>query len=182
MSKFTSYFLAVPLPVKIKYEYEQLLKDVGRIDSTLELASPKTPHITFFYITKEADIGRVEKLVKELVGSLKGLELEIGGWDFFRPGNPKVLFLSVKYPAQLTKINQLLSRELTDFSAEENKLEFHPHLTIGQISKPENFSIDEINNKLPRILWSFPITEVAVFGADSTQHPEFQSREILVRI
>lgn len=64
---------------------------------------------------------------------------------------------------------------------------FYPHLTIGNL-KAENYNDEFINiqpklkDLLDNISWTFPITELAIYGANSTQSPEYQEKLAVIPI
>lgn len=118
---------------------------------------------------------------------LKNSEITVGGLGSFGGDDPRVLFLNVLYPKVLKEFNQSVTQLLEKYYAEDNALPFHPHMTVARITAPEakqsfKGSISKLKNRLDEINWTFPITEVVLYGVDSTKHPEHHAKIIIIPI
>lgn len=188
MKNCTSYFLAIPLPLEYQPGYENLLQDLSHIDSVMEMAYAKTPHITLYYFVKEAkaDLLQITSKIKEHLKLLKDVRLIINGLRLLGGSDQKLVTLDIKYPSALDEFNQAMRYEFKNYSAEDNDWPFTPHLTIArlwysaEIKNGEHFK--QVKTKLDQINWDFKIEQVVLYGADSTQHPEFQSPEVIFDI
>lgn len=179
MKNYTSYFIGVPLPQKFQQEFEMLLEDVSNIDSNLEVVDSGTPHITIYYLDKQSqdDLPEIAKNVKSIKSMIHSTELKVGGLDFFGGEDPRVLFLKVFTPEVLKDFNQSLTDSLKDYCSNDNSWSFHPHMTVARVRTPEakksfKKSRPDLKSRFEKVNWIFPITELVLYGVDSTKHPE----------
>jgi 2'-5' RNA ligase len=183
MEEFTSYFIGIPLPVKFQKEFEVFLQKVSMLSPSLQMVYPKTPHITIYYLTKfpKIIISEVNDLLSTRVDTLKNSQITIGGLGIFGGENPKTIFLDTLCPKELKLFRKRISKIFVNNSAKDNFMPFYPHMTIATV-KTENYTKEfisakqDLENLLEGISWKFPITEIALYGADSTQSPEYQKK------
>lgn len=187
MKVYTSCFIGIPLPKEYKKEFELLLKDINKICSSFELVEPKTPHITLYYLDKQSqnDLPEITKSVESVIDLLKNTEITVGGLGSFGGDDPRVLFLNVLYPKVLKEFNQSVTQLLRNYYADDNALPFHPHMTTARIITPGakqdvKESISKLKERLDKISWTFPVTEVVLYGVDSTTHPEHHEKIITI--
>ena len=189
MKSYTSYFLGIPLPQKYLKEFGQVLDYIRTIDSSIETVYPQTPHITIYYLNKQAEyiLEEMNEELKPFSSILNKAILTIGGFNYFTKDDPKVLFLDVKYPKALIDLRNKISEVLGKYSALDNNLPFHPHMTIGRIKNIEgkqsfNKAKNKIMERLEKTHWELNISEIALYGADSTKSPEYQEKLITIPI
>lgn len=175
MNEFTSSFVAIPLPEVLKPSYLQVLEDVKIEFPEVQLTSGDNPHITVLYL-KKSSIGQpaVKREVKERLTMIRGERVGVGEFGYFRGDNPRVLFLNVDYPYALEEYRDQVSAALSGHTARENDLMFHPHLSVGSIVNWPDFDIDVVNARIRKRQWTFPISRLGIYGADSRQKPEYQ--------
>lgn len=189
MNNYTSCFIGVPIPEKYQQIFEDLLAKIPQINPLFKQPYLKTPHITVCYLDKQSqdDLQRIAENVKNYLEILKGAQLQIGGFGYFREDNPRVLFLDVKYPKALKEFNEALTKSLSVYSATDNKLQFHPHVTVAWVGDPEAQKVfkthqPELQALLDKNDWTFEITEIVLYGADSTKQPEYQEKLISLEV
>ncbi len=189
MRNYSSYFIGIPLPQKYQQDFERFLADISKISSLFKTTYPKTPHITGYYLDEQSqfNLPDIAKSVESTIGLLKGTELTVGGLDYFGEDNPRVLFLNVLYPEALKDFNQSTTKALTKYYANDNDLPFHPHMTIARITTPEaqksfKESVSKLKTRLSEVAWTFPITEVVLYGVNSTKRPQYQERLIPISV
>ncbi len=172
---FTSSFVAIPLPQVFHKQFKDLLTEIKVKFLLFEVSPDNNPHITVCYLLEES-IGklRVEQSIKRNLPLLKDARIEITGFDYFRPGYPKVLFWDVQSSDGVTNFYKALNKELEMFTAPENLLAFRPHLTLANVKMDPQFNIDEVKKQLSPIKIDFLVEEIRVFGADATKIPEYQ--------
>lgn len=182
---FTSYFIGIPLPEKYQKSFEDLLKKVSQINPLFKPTYSKTPHITVCYLDKQpkANLSKITEKVKSYLEKLKGAELTIGGFGYFGENHPRILFLDVRYPKSLQEFNKTITKSLSIYSATHNNLPFYPHMTVAWVGDPkaqQAFKAHQPNIKsiLDKINWPLKITEVVLYGVDSTKQPEYQKKLI----
>lgn len=185
MKNYTTCFVGIPLPLQFQEEFESLLNEIKNIDLSFETVYPFTPHITLYYLSKQSqeNIEEISKKIKEITKDFsKKNEIHLGGLGYFNKDNPRVIFLEVNSTEILIKLNQVLAENLQKYSAKDNGNPFHPHLTIAGI----NFSLknsffeneEKIKNIFQKINWNFKLSEIAVYGVDSSKFPEHQEKLI----
>lgn len=189
MKNYTSCFLGIPLPQEYQKEFEQLLLDISLMFPELELVAFRTPHITIYYLDKQSKfaLSEIKEVIKNKTNILVNLSLTVGGFGYFSENNPKVLFLEVNYPSALTDFNKEIVKTLIKYSALDNNLPFHPHVSLGRIKSiqaQENFKKVETNlkTKLSNIRWGFQIKELVLYGVDSTKSPEYQEKLLTIPV
>ncbi|MDO8573300.1 MAG: RNA 2',3'-cyclic phosphodiesterase [Candidatus Daviesbacteria bacterium] len=189
MKDYSSYFVGIPLPQKYQQDFEDLQADVSQISPLFKTTYPKTPHITVCYLSKQSQsaLPEIVEDIKKHLEILKGAKLKVGGLGYFGKDKPRVLFLDVQYPKQLKEFNKILSKSLSHYYASDNDLPFHPHVSLAWVGDPEaqkafKASQLELNSRLEKVNWTFDITEVVLYGVDSTKKPEYHEKLIVFAI
>lgn len=189
MSKFTSYSIAIPLPDSFLLDFDRTLKSIEAVFPQAQTVSPSTPHITLFYLldTAEEAFNKVSRVIEMHKTNLKGIKLKIQNFGYFRGDNPKVIFLDVQYPESVKEFSSKLCMDLNQYSARDNNFTFHPHLTVSTLKTDQaKESFKQIKEELVQVLknvkWEFTLSEVALYGANSNEIPEFQQRLITYKL
>ncbi len=189
MNTYTSCFIGIPLPEKYQQSFKDLLEEIPRINLLFKQPYLKTPHITVCYLDKQSqnDLQNIAKNVKNYLGILKNVKLKIGGFGYFRGDEPKVVFLAVEYPKELQEFNEALTKSLSVYSATDSNLPFHPHVTVAWVGDSEAQKVFKIYQPefqilLDKINWTFEVTEVILYGADSTKQPEYQEKLVSLEV
>ena len=189
MNDYTSHFIGIPLPKKYQQNFEDILEEVSQINPLFKPTYSKTPHITVCYLDKQSQnyLQRIAENVKNYLKILKGAQLKVGGVGYFRGDEPRVVFLDVKYPKALQEFNEAITKKLSVYSATDENLPFHPHITVAWVGDPEAQRVfkthqPELQALLDKIDWLFEITEVVLYGADSTKQPEYQEKLISLEV
>jgi len=185
MNSYTSCFIGIPIPEKYQQSFESLLEKIPQINPLFKPPYSKTPHITVCYLDKQSQVNLlgIAENIKNYLQILKGVKLKIGGFGYFRGDDPKVLFLDVKYPKALKEFNEVITKSLSVYSATDQNLPFHPHVTVAWVGDPKAQQVfkayqSDLKVLLDEVNWSFEITEVVLYGADSTKKPEYQEKLI----
>ncbi|OGE64642.1 2'-5' RNA ligase, partial [Candidatus Daviesbacteria bacterium RIFCSPLOWO2_02_FULL_36_7] len=157
--------------------------------SLFKITHPKTPHITVCYLAKQSQsaLSEIAEDTKKHLVILKEAKLRIGGFGYFGKDKPRILFVDVQYPPQLQEFNKVISRNLSTYSAVDNDLPFHPHVTLAWVGEPEaqkvfTASLLELSSRLKKVNWSFDITEIVLYGVDSTKKPEYHEKLISIAV
>ncbi len=189
MKDYSSYFIGVPLPQKHQQDFETIQTDIYQISPLFKTTHPKTPHITVCYLNKQSQSalpGIVEETKKHL-RILKGAKLKVGGFGHFGEDKPRVLFVDVRYPPQLQEFNNVISKSLSIYTAADNDLPFHPHVTVALVGDPKaqiafKASLMELTSRLKKANWTFDITELILYGVDSTKKPEYHEKLVTIAV
>lgn len=189
MKDYSSYFIGIPLPEKYQQDFENLQTDISQISPLFKTTHPKTPHITVCYLDKQPQsaLSKIAEDVKKHLRILKRAKLKVGGFGHFGEDKPRILFVDVQSPPQLQEFEKALSKSLSIYSAPDNNLPFHPHVTLAWVGNPEaqetfKASQLELNSKLKKTNWTFDITEVVLYGVDSTKKPEYHEKLISIAV
>lgn len=113
------------------------------------------------------------------------IALEVRGLNYFTKDDPNVLFLDVVYPEALVDTRNKIAEALLPYHTSDKIFSFHPHLTVGRIKNTQaqkSFKVNEdrLTVKLNAIQWKFTITEIVLYGVDSTISPEHQEKLITI--
>lgn len=189
MKVYKTCFIGIPLPSEYQKEFEILLNELGSISPSLELVPPEIPHITVHYLDDqpESALSVIAKEVESLISMLAGTQLTVGGFGFFGESDPMVLFLKVLYPEILINFNKKLAELLNRFFDDADALPFHPHISLGRmqtLQAREEFRklTDKFKSRLSEINWTFPVTELVLYGIDSTNHTENHEKLITILV
>ncbi|MEK7617360.1 MAG: RNA 2',3'-cyclic phosphodiesterase [Patescibacteria group bacterium] len=182
INSYTSFFIAVPIPDEYIFSFAQLVNEINNSFPEIPTVNPTTPHLTLYYLTQEAqdDLNYIKSRVEEIKNILENNTVKIGGFNCFGKELPRVLFLNVGYPTSLNSFNQQLATSLKKYSAEDNGLGFYPHVTVASVKDPKAQEIfqahrSRIETLFNGIRWTFPITEIIIYGANSKIQPELQN-------
>lgn len=189
MKDYSSYFLGIPLPQKYQQDFEDLQTGISQISPLFKTTHPKTPHITVCYLAKQPQfaLSGIAEDVKKHLEILKEAKLKVGGCGYFGEDKPRILFVDVQYPSQLQKFNKVISKSLSIYCASDNSLPFHPHVTVAWVGNPDaqkvfKTSLSELNNRLKAVNWTFDITEIVLYGVDTTKKPEYHEKLISMAV
>lgn len=184
MNQFTSCFVGIPLPEKFQKEFEGLLKDINSLYPKWKTVYPKTPHITVYYLDKQSQhvLPSVVGIIQTKINILKNLVLTIKGFNYFTKENLRedIVFLDIIYPHPFADFNQILKIELNQYYSADNNLPFHPHITVARVKGLKDVS--NIENKIYKPNWKFPVTEIALYGVDSTKQPQHQEKLVSIPV
>lgn len=189
MKEFTSAFVGIPLPEKYFSEFKDIQSKTASYCGSIKLSDSNTPHITLFYLDKQSikNLKEVEEIVKSTVELFRKLKVNSTKLGVFEIDNPRVLFIEVIKSELLSRIHDELSKQLKQYRAQEEFLEFHPHITIGRLKDQESIidfknNYDILVNIYNKIKWDFRVTEVFIYGVDSEIKPERQQQLIKIKV
>lgn len=191
MREYTSCFIGVPLPKKYQAEFERLVAGVGKLYPNWEITYPKTPHTTVYYLDKQAQyvLPAIANIVQTKIRILKNLVLVVNNFDYFskKDSRDSILFLNIVYPSAFVDFNLGITNKLSKYYSADNNLSFHPHMTVARIKGINNILsmkhyISNIKCNIDKINWEFPITEIVLYGVDSTKKPQHQEKLIHIPV
>lgn len=171
MQKYHSTFIGIPLPEEFMDQFQGLIASLKLLDIGLKTVNPNTPpHVTVYYLgdqsagALEEAWGRIEPYSAELAG----IFLSVNGMGTFGEQFPRVLFLKVNYPPELEKFANMAEQELHHYQKNEHET-FRPHLTLARLYNHHSKKLfverrGEIEERLDKINWSFPITKLVLYG------------------
>lgn len=179
------------MPDKFQDKFEKLLADLVKLNPDWEITYPKTPHITVYYLDKQSQyvLPAIASIVKTKISILKNLILTVNGFSCFKKGDSResIIFLDIIFKNELVAFNQYLAANLNQYYASDNNLPFHPHITVARVDdllSVDNFenSVLKLEQKIGEINWEFPVSEIVIYGVDSTIQPQDQEKLITIPI
>ncbi len=185
---YTSCFVGIPLPEKYQPDFETIIEKCAQIDPSLRMANPHTPHITLYYLSVQSqnhvsEIAQELELTKSMVASA---HVTVGGLGVFGGDIPSVLFLNADCSPEVAHANQQYTDLFDSYYARDNKLSFHPHMTIAKLPDEAAQTVFKQNRskieELCAVNWHFPVTEIVMFGVDSTQDPEIHQKLYVAKL
>jgi len=191
MKEYLACFLGIPLPQGNHSEFGRLLVDIKKIDPNLTVEDPSklVPHLTIHYLGKQSEeaVSQIAEITEDHTSLLQGVRLKISKLGFFRENDPRVIYLKVKYPSVLCDFNELVVKDLAPFISGEESLPFHPHMTVARMrteAAQASFARKklQLEERLDRISWDFPITEAVLFGVDPQDKQKIHQRLITMPI
>jgi 2'-5' RNA ligase len=187
--RFTSCFIGIPLPETYLAEFEQLLRQLAAFLPDARTIRPETPHITLYYLNEQSqdNVKSIAEIMIQHADILKKSHIRVSGFGVFNPESVRVLYAKVEHDDSLIQVNQLFRHALKEFYTEDNNLGFHAHLTLARLPNDdarEQFKSQQstINQMLSAINWSFPVTELVLYGVDSTQEVEHHQKLGIVKV
>jgi 2'-5' RNA ligase len=138
-------FIAIRLPEDILNTISDYLNDLRKLTSNVRWVRPESIHLTLKFLG-EVEPRSVER-VKDQLSSISGLfspfDLCFSGSGCF-PGKkrPRVFWLGMEESTENTifEIYQWIENRLQPLGFEKEKRRYSPHLTLGRVKRPENFS------------------------------------------
>lgn len=118
---------------------------------------------------------------------LHGSQISINNLGVFDPAFIRVLFAKVEHDNSLVEINQKFTHDLKNYYAEDNYLNFHAHLTLARFPSDEareQYKVHEakIKDLLGGIKWKFEVSDLVLYGVDSTQEVEYHQKLKQVKV
>lgn len=168
--------------INLYVKLNDYLRDNGLSDDII-MQDIHSIHLTLYYLTK--DVVNSKKnivLMRKIDKSLNSIKLNITSLNYFYlNGNEKACYLEPNNIEKLTKLNKLLSDNLSKYSGEDNDFKFSPHVTLFKIKNSTSFNKKHKNN-LEKII-NKNLMQVKkinlhlatdIFLANSTIEPELQ--------
>jgi 2'-5' RNA ligase len=177
-TEFTSYFIGIPLPDAYIINFKMLLEQLNASNPELHTVNPNTPHITLFYLEKSAidSLDIINKRLEEISLQLSRAIIEIGDYGFFEHKANSVIFLEIQKNISLVRVHEALAEKLSDYAAEDENHEFHPHITVA---RGPNLLLDLVPSLKGT---SFQIEEISLYGVNSLIQPELQTKLLSIKV
>lgn len=162
--KYPRCFVGIPLPDKLQKEFSDLRRELGDVESRLRLVDAESAHVLLVFLDKQdkETLAAAAKEIRPLVGPLAGINLSVGGYGDFQSRRVKVAFLRVKGLEGKDNLVGLLREKLRRFNRDDKP--FRPHVTVARLAG-DSVVPEGIKERLNRVRWEFPVTEVAIYGA-----------------
>jgi 2'-5' RNA ligase len=160
-------FFAIELPAHTSKQIETIINDLKKsIHHKIKWAATNSMHITLKFIG-EFKLKHKDSLLRNLQSRIHGsgkIELSfsrIGGFPNLR--NPRVVWLGLNYPDQLSRLAQTIDSIASDHDYPKEKRNFSPHLTLGRIRR--NITTRE-REQIGQIIGNYRHAKIESFNID----------------
>jgi 2'-5' RNA ligase len=136
--------------------------------------SPQTIHITLKFLG-DIDANTIEPISRSLQGVVRHyspFEIDITGLGAFpKIDNPRILWIGIKAPDALSRMQKELESELNRFGFEKEERGFTPHLTLGRVTKNATRSdirtiAEKIKSHKPIFIGSMSVDEIHLYRSN----------------
>jgi 2'-5' RNA ligase len=133
-----SAFAALPLEESAKWQFQALQEELRPFEDFLKFQNSQTPHLTLYFwatmlkIEHDAAVMQMEKIAARtspFIAQLSGCE------TFGRPGDERVLVLSVAFSPELATLKKLFPWPNPPDQP------FRPHVTVARIGHAQKFAV-----------------------------------------
>ncbi len=129
-------FIAIDLPEAIKESIGNLIKELRQAPEDVKWVAPENMHLTLKFLgeVEEKRIGEIKRRLALLCERHRTFSLSLRGTGAF-PGlkYPRVLWVGIDAPEELTHIFQDIEASLSEMGFEKETRRFSPHLTLGRV-------------------------------------------------
>jgi RNA 2',3'-cyclic 3'-phosphodiesterase len=135
-------FIAVEISPGAKAKLTSLEEALKKTNADVKWVKPDNIHITLKFLgdVPGEDIEKINKAVQVAVAGLKSFKIsfcQVGGFPSLK--NPRVIWVGVEEGREeLSKISQVIDREITRLGFSPEERVFIPHLTIGRVRTHKN--------------------------------------------
>ncbi len=135
-------FIAIELEENIKTNLSEFLKKLDMGTKGIRWVKSQGMHLTLKFLGEitEKKACQVRAVLDQSIKDYPPFSLSLKGTGAFpsRSKFPRVLWVGVDHNETLHKIQTRLENEMEKLHFPKEKREFHPHLTLGRIKKPQN--------------------------------------------
>jgi 2'-5' RNA ligase len=138
-------FIAVKVPQNILSEIEKYLVQLRKISSHVRWVKASGIHITLKFLGEIEPllVDQVKESLQSVAGIVKPFEVMVHGSGCFpNPKKPRVFWLGLEQSIgkELNVIYDWINEKLATFGFEKEKRRFSPHLTLGRVRTPADFT------------------------------------------
>ena len=159
-------FIALHVPEEIITGISQYIQELKKLTNRVRWVRPAGMHLTLKFLG-EIESSRVETVqsrLPKISEAVAPFRMYVSGSGCFPGRNrPRVFWLGLDQGESnsLTEIQALLENILEPLGLERETRRFFPHLTLGRVKQPDDFSnIYTFFDKHPFPKKTFPITEI----------------------
>ncbi len=130
-------FIAVELTEEIKDKIEEQINRLKRMGGNIRWVKRNALHITLKFLGEVAP-GRVESIERAMdraASKISSFSLELRGCGRFPLDSPRprVLWVGVEEPEEISRLQEILEDELLREGFQKETRAFHPHVTMGRV-------------------------------------------------
>ena len=161
-------FIAVKIPEVAIMDIDKYSESLKRIAPDVRWVRVKGIHLTLKFLgeIKAARVTQVKESLSTIEGIFDVFNLNIKGTGCFpNRKRPRVFWLGVEQDNNnsLTLVQQWIEDRLYDLGFDKEKRRFSPHLTLGRVKKPQDFTnLFKYMDKHPFENVSFKVEEIVL--------------------
>jgi 2'-5' RNA ligase len=168
-------FIAIELPKTIQAQLDAIIAQLkGPRTSTVRWVPANNIHLTIKFLgdVSPTNMDMLMKMLKAEVSQLHAFSIHVGNLGAFpTPKRPRVLWVGIEAPTQLTSLVHLVEAETVKLGYLSEDRPFSPHLTLGRVSQnatPEQ--VHQVAEALSGVqvgsLGTTEVGEVVLFKSD----------------
>jgi 2'-5' RNA ligase len=168
-------FIAVKIPETVLVEIEKYGQNLKRIAPDIRWVRIKGIHLTLKFLgeIKSELLEQVKESLRSVTGIVDPFNIEIQGTGCFPTRRrPRVFWLGLEQDRKtsLTIVQQWIEDRLSELGFEKEKRRFTPHLTLGRVRRPQDFTqLFEYMDEHPFKKVSFKVANIVLM--QSILHP-----------
>lgn len=132
-------FLAVPLPAELQARLACLQQELKQSMPELRASAPENLHLSLQFLGNQSQeiLDKVGRLMLSTGACSPSFSVFIRGLGGFPDGRrPRVVWLGVDPPAQLSALQAALAEGLAELGLPRETRSYRPHLTLGRLRRP----------------------------------------------
>ena len=143
VGKMIRLFVALLFPEQIKARLGELIDDLKPRSRGIKWVEPKDIHLTLKFIGEvpQKKVGPITEILETVLAGRRQFEGRlVGAGGFPNLRNPRVLWVGLEGAAPAVEIARELDQRLVPAGIKAEKRALSPHLTLGRVKKPGDFS------------------------------------------
>ena len=164
-------FIAVEIPNEIRNMLMEFQNKLKSIRDDIKWVRPESLHLTLKFLgdVEKNRIVDLTALINQTIQEFKPFNFSLGGTGVFpNTRRPNVLWVGVLQGKEhLITMASVLNRSLIKMGFEEERREYHPHLTLGRVrSKRKIVKTIDLMESLSFLEQSFWVQELVLMKSD----------------
>jgi len=166
-------FIALELNNKVQDELKRIQNELKHLSGEIFWTAPDNFHLILRFlgnITKN-DIKNIEKISQKIAKKVKAFPMALGVLGVFPYiSEHQILWAGIDSGYnQVTKINTLLSKELSTLNIKSGDKHFHPYITLARIKSLKNKSeLSKLIDTIKPSVGSEDITKLILYKSEIT--------------
>ncbi len=130
-------FIAVELTEEIKDRIEEQINRLKRMGGNIRWVKRDALHITLKFLgeVSPARVKAIERAMDRAASKVNSFPLKLRGCGRFplASSRPRVLWVGVEDPGEISRLQEILEDELLREGFQKETRAFHPHVTVGRV-------------------------------------------------
>lgn len=153
-------FIAFPLPEQVKHIMQNIQEEMKKLDKKFPVrwTDADKLHVTLEFLGELSPlkVEQVEQVLSAIIPYCRALEFQLTGIDAFPNRKfPRVLFVGVKeLSGEGSVLHTTLTEELKKIEIYSEHHEWHPHITLGRVTKHWSHAQDFLGIPFEKVVWN----------------------------